>query len=476
MDDNLWVRPRLSVLSQEQIAQVHEQSLHILSSVGVRVDSERARKLLANATTPAPDRHNVVRLPRELVEWALSSAPAHVDLCDRQGKLAFRLGNDRTRFGIGVTTLYYQDPETDEIEPFARQHMRSIVRLADSLPAFDVVSTVGIPRDVPPELSDLYAILDTVANTTKPLVILISDETRSTDVLDLLAHLCGDLSARPFIVPYVNPITPLVLNESTVDKLTLAVERGLPVIFSSYGMAGATTPITPVAALALLNAELLAGLTLAQLVREGAPIILGALPAFFDMRGTGSFYDMSSYLLNLACAEIMDWYRLPHAGTSGSGMGWGPDLLTASHQWANHLTSCLGKVGLAPFVGDVLGSKAYSPTAMVYANEVIAQARRLAQGLPMEHDSDILKEIEACGPGGNFLTAPSTLERCRTAYYRSDIWQYLTLEEWQARGQPKTTALLQDYTKQRLNKASAPDDCEDLLAKGEAFIHDQIDR
>jgi trimethylamine--corrinoid protein Co-methyltransferase len=323
---------------------------------------------------------------------------------------------------------------------------------------------------VTPGLSDLYAALDTAANTTKPMVLLVSDETRFAAVLDLLEHLGGDLASRPFVIPYVNPITPLVLNEGTLLKMTLAVERGLPVIFSSYGMAGATAPITPSKTLALLNAELLAGLTVAQLTRPGTPVILGALPAYFDMQGMGSFYDASSYVLNLASAEMMAWYGLPHCGTSGSGMGWGADMLTAAHQWANHLTSCLGKVGLAPFVGDVLGSKAFSPSAVVFADEVIAQARRFARGFALDRELAGLEEIASVGPGGSFLMTDSTLQHVRDAYYSSDTFANLTLEAWQSQGRPEAGQRLRDHTLQRLHELTAPDDYADLMARGESFI------
>jgi len=195
--------------------------------------------------------------------------------------------------------------------------METMVRLGDVLPAFDVISTVGIVQDVPPDVSDLYATLEMTGNTTKPLVILVSAESSFPTVLELLEHLHGDLSSRPFIIPYLNPISPLVINEGTVDKMLVAIERGLPFIYSNYGMAGATTPITPAGTLVLLNAELLAGLTLAQVMKEGTPVILGSLPAYFDMQGMGSFYDAHSYIINLACAEMMAHYRLPHCGTSG---------------------------------------------------------------------------------------------------------------------------------------------------------------
>jgi trimethylamine--corrinoid protein Co-methyltransferase len=476
------IEPKITVLSPEQMDRIHNTSLRILSTVGVRVDSERARHIFAQAIGPASVSDERVLVPAELAEWALQAAPSSVEIYSRHGDLAFRLGSavrrpsgesngdGGTRFGIGVTALYYQDPETDDVVPFAREHMARLARLGDALPSFDLISSIGIVQDVAPDLSDLYATLEMTANAVKPLAILISDAGRFPDVLDLLEHLHGDLGSRPFIVPYFNPISPLVMNTGTVDKMLTTIERGLPFMYSNYGMAGATTPITPAGALVQLNAELLAGLTLSQLVKKGAPVILGCLPAYFDMRGVGSFYDAHSYVINLACAEMMAHYQLPHCGTSGSGMGWGADLIAAGHQWTNHLSSCMGKVGLAPFVGDNLDAKAFSPAVIVYANEVIAQARRLAQGFPLDDASLALDEIEHTGPGGNYLTSDLTLQLFRQAYYKSDIWPKLTLEEWQDKRQPRADDMLRAYTRRLLEELSPPEDHADLMARGEAFI------
>lgn len=478
MTDESIVRPRLQVLSATQAQRIHERSLEILSSVGVRVDSESARRLLARAADAVAGDGNRIRLSGESVRWALRAAPSAIQVHDRLARPAFWLGYPapdcdpaQARFGIGVTTLYYQEPETDRVVPFVRQHMETVVRLGNSLPSFDVISTVGVLHDAAPEAADLYAALAMTANTVKPLVLLVSDAERFGSVLDLLEHLHGDLSARPFVLPYVNPITPLVLNQDTVAKMQTAIRRGLPVIYSNYGMAGATTPITPEGTLILLNAELLAGLVLAQSIREGAPIILGSLPAFFDMRTMAGFYDTTSYLLNLACADMMAWYRLPHCGTSGSGIGWGPDIVASGHQWANHLLSCMGRVGLVPFVGDVLGSKAFSPALMVYTGEVIAQVRRFAQGFSLQQMELGLQEAAAVGPGGNFLTSENTLNRFRSAYYQSGFFQNLSLEAWQAEGHPQAVDRLREHTRRLLKEANAPDDRGDLWECGEAFIH-----
>ena len=463
------ISPSLSVLEQDQLARIHADSLKVLSDVGVRIDSKRARKIFADAIGPNAVKDNIVHIPEELVSHALKVAPSSVDLYNRKGDLVLHQP-EKAYFGMGVTTLYYQDPQTDTIEPFNRKHMEVSVRLADHLKNFDFITTPGILQDVPPEVADLYAVLEMTANTTKPLSILVSGKEQFPDALDLLETLHGNLTIKPFVVPLVTPITPLVIDRDTVNKMLVTIERGLPLIYLSYGMVGATTPITPAGTLTLLNAELLAGLTLSQLVREGAPLIPGYIAGFMDMKSLSNFYDSLSYVIELACSELMSYYQLPHFGTSGSSMGYGGDVISAGHQWINHIVRCMGKGGLAGFIGCNFGGKAFSPNIAVYANDVIEQARRFTQGFEMEDSDDILQEIAQAGPGGNFLTSDLTYNRFHEAYFQSDIFPLLTLEDWQDKGCPPADALLRRYTTEMVSGLEAPEDHADLMGKGIEFI------
>lgn len=469
-DPGAMAQPRLHLLSPEQIALIRDSALRIVRSAGVRVDSERARRIFREAGTGVRLVDNKVYLERDVVEWAISVAPSRFDMYDRRGRLAFSLGDDRTRFGVGVTNLYYQDPITDALSEFTRQHMEIGVRLSNALPHYDVVSTLGILRDLPPATADLFAVLEMAANSTKPLVLLISAEELFPAVLDLLETLHGDLGAKPFTIPYLNPVTPLVLNEGTADKLLDSVARGIPVIYSNYGMAGASTPIAPAAALAFLNAELMVGLVLSQLAKEGAPIILSSLPAYFEMKTMVDFYDPRTFLINLGCAEMMAHYGIPHAGTSGSGEGWGPDLLAAGNLWMNHLTSVMGKAGLVPFVGSSLNSKAYSPALTVFAHDVIGQARMLAHGFAVTEDSIGVDEtLAVLHSDGHFLTSETTLKQYRSAGFEG-LFPRLGLEKWVELGQPRVEAMVRERTRALLAEATAPDDHDELVARGEAFI------
>jgi trimethylamine--corrinoid protein Co-methyltransferase len=145
-------------------------------------------------------------------------------------------------------------------------------------------------------------------------------------------------------------------------------------------------------------------------------------------------------------------------------------VITSGHQWVNHLTSCVGKVGLVPFVGDSLGSKAISPATVVYANEVIAGARRFARGFSTGGGAAALGEIAAVGPGGDYLTTETTLREFRTAYHRSKVLPSLTMEEWQSQGRPRAIDRLREHTGALLARTDPPGDHDELIARGEAFI------
>ena len=466
------VKPKLTVLSEDNIQQVHESAVTILEKTGIRVDDPNARKVFARAVggQKNPER---ISIPGEMVEWAIEAAPSRLALYGRDGKAGFRLdssGTEQTVFGIGVTNLYYQDPLTDRVLPFERQHMVYATRLGDTLDEFEVISTPGVLQNIEPKEGELLGALEMLANTQKPLILLVSDPTIFAAALDMIDNLVDPADDRPFVMPYFNPITPLILNAETTIKLDIAISKGLPVIFSNYGMSGASCPITPGGTLALLTAELLAGLTYCQLLKEGTPVVLGSLPAAFDMGSMLSLYSPQSMLLNLACAQMMSHYKIPHCGTSGGSIGWGPDLISGSIQWANHLTGMLGCAGLAPFVGSNFDSLAFSPATVVYAAEIIKFCRDFSAGFSLDPGEIGLDEILSMGTGANYMESESTLKKFRAYLQTSRVWPKLSLDKWQEIGCPKAGDILKKHTDKLLDEILPPQDHEQILSDGEKFI------
>jgi hypothetical protein len=108
------------------------------------------------------------------------------------------------------------------------------------------------------------------------------------------------------------------------------------------------------------------------------------------------------------------------------------DLLAAETYWMNTLMFTLTKGGIAPFVGDTLGSKAISPQTFIYCHEIIDQALRFSSGFQLDDSHVGLDEIHKVGAGKSYVSAPTTLKKYKTG--------------------------------------PAPEDHEELMRKGEEFI------
>jgi trimethylamine--corrinoid protein Co-methyltransferase len=488
------VVPRLSLLQGADTTdsgwceKVHAQSLRVLAEVGVRVDSDKALQIFASCPATRGAIHvdpatRIAKFSREVVDWALRVAPRTIEVYkrpvigrDEEGALAFRLGDGGAQFGAGVTTLGWQDPEEPRrITAFTRENMVQGVRLANGLAGLDFVSTLGVVQDVPEGTSgEMVGVLEMVANTAKPLVLLISEEDKFTQALDMLQHLVpgkGQQKKRPWHLVYVNPHTPLVINKTTVDKLVEAIGRGIPVIYSSYGMAGATMPITVAGELAMLNAELLAGLVLCQLIREGASVVMGACPVWFDMKAMTPTLSIQASLINLASTAMLRSYHIPHVGLSGCSYGFAPDASASTSHWLTHLSALLhGSSGLLPFLGCVIHATAWSPAAAVLANDVILQAKNFCEGFTIRDEDFLLEEIKEVGPGGNFLTTPATMAQHKMALNWSKVFPNVSVDTWKANGCPLADDLLKKETLRLLKTSKPPADHDVLIALGEKFI------
>ncbi|MCP4021879.1 MAG: hypothetical protein GY729_08555 [Desulfobacteraceae bacterium] len=466
------VVPFLNVMTKDQMQKIHHMALAILEKSGIRVDDENARSVFEKAVGKSAN-ENRVFIPKDMVEWAIKAAPSNIEICRRDGEKAFTLDSRdtaQTIFGIGVTNLYYQDVLTDEVTSFTSDHMAQATRLGNGLDEFDTIATPGVIQDCDPDVSEILGFAQMLANTEKPITMLISEPETFKNCLLMADQLIGEKAAQKSIIPYFNPITPLILNAETTVKMDLTISKGMPFIFSNYGMSGATCPITPGGTLALLIAELLAGLVYGQLLKEGTPVILGSLPAAFDMKKMTSYYTPQSMLINLACADMMAHYEIPHCGTSGGWMGRGPDMMAGSMLWQNHLTSVMGKAGLAPFVGNNFDSMAFSPATVVYAAEIIRMARDYSKGFSLKDEEVGLDEIIRLGPGASYLTSNLTMAKFKEPLTKSEIWPFLSLEKWQEQGNPRAGAELRRYTHDFMQTLMPPEDHDQILSAAQEYM------
>ncbi len=314
----------LPLLTDDDLDRVHDAALWVLSEVGVRIMTEEGLALLAEHGGRLEG--EVVRIPPELVERALDVAPARFAIFDRAGDPALHLGEGNVYVGAGVTNLNYLDPRTGEVEDFSLRATAESTRLADALAHIDFVATPGVTRssdELPLHIVNQCEFVEMVTNTTKPLMVLIAGGPELSDIYDMAELVAGGpdaLRERPFVVPYLNSVSPLTFNPETVDKLFVAADRGLPVCCQAAPQVGATGPATIAGTLVISAAETLMGLVLAQLRAPGVPFISGTVPFLMDMRsGNVTTGGPDGFRFMVAMGQLCRRWGLPSVGMSFGG-------------------------------------------------------------------------------------------------------------------------------------------------------------
>ena len=250
--------PRIRILSDDQVREIHFTSLEILERTGVEVRNVRALEMLRKAGARVSGER--VRMPSQLVKHAIDSAPERVVLSRRTGERVMALEEGRVFFGTGSETPNTIDVETRQRRPATGQDIENMARLCDALPNMDFAMTMGIANDAPRESAFLYGFIAMVSGTSKPVVFTAQDGEEMADIYEIAAAAAGgreSLRRRPFLIHYAEPISPLIHSPLGVEKLLFCAERHIPVAYVSGASAGATLPATVAGASAVANAECL---------------------------------------------------------------------------------------------------------------------------------------------------------------------------------------------------------------------------
>jgi trimethylamine--corrinoid protein Co-methyltransferase len=394
--------------------------------------TEQARELLVRngATLEGED---LVRIPAELVSRALDAAPKRFTIFDRSGRPAMDLGAGNVYVGAGVTNLNYLDPRDFQVKDFTLEATAESTLLADALPSLDFVATPGVTRpsdELPLEIVNQEEFLRMVTNTTKPLMVLIAGERELRDVFDMAELVAGgadELRARPFVMPYLNSVSPLLFNPETLEKLFLAADRGLPVSCQAAPQVGATGPVTIAGTLVVSAAETLIGLVLSQLRDPGTPFISGTVPFLMDMRyGTVTAGGPDGLRFMVAMAQLCRWWGLPSVGMSFGGDSKDADEQAALEAGFYGFGTVLGGVDLVFDAGCVEGGLLFSPELLVIGDELVAMTRTAVEPIEVSDETIALDVIREVGPGEVFLGEDHTL-----AHFR-ELWTPRLLS-WEGR-------------------------------------------
>lgn len=434
-------RVRLSYLEEGAKRRLIDGSLRVLEEVGGLVQHDGALTLLHQAGC-ACRADGLVRIPRLVVERAISTVPASIILHDRTGEPALQLGGYNTYFGTGSDLMWQYDPETGERRVSTLDDVARVSRLCEALPGMDFVMSGAYPTELPPKGAYLATFTSMMSNCTKPLVIVAENEVDLGAVVDVAEELRGggdELRVRPYLLVYVEPVSPLTHPRDSMAKLLLCAERGVPVAYVPGHLAGATGPISNAGHIVQGMAECLLGLVVHQLAAPGAPFMFGVNQATLDMvSGQCSYTSVECFMNFVAAVEMGKWLGLPNWGIAGCTDSQAIDMQMGLEAGELTLLAMLTGSNLNHDVGFLGFGLTGSLEEIVITDEFISLNRKLLGGFGVGDEDLAVDVIASVGPQGHYLGNAHTRAQLRSGMgqWRPTLLNRDTHERWLERGAP----------------------------------------
>ena len=305
----------LNALTEDDLAQIHAATLDVLQSTGIYVDHDEALSILEKGGCWVNKKTKVVRFPHHLVNEAAAQSPSHILLAGREPEHDFMMGGRKvgfTPFGTGALT---QDLETNVIRESTLEDVKNMAILCDALDHVDVALPPVSAEDMPPSSYDLHGLAVTLPNTTKHVVTDAESGDRCNKMIEMAAAIVGgkeELKYRPIVSFGVCPTSPLQLIHECCDVIIASAKNWMPINILSMALSGATAPIPLSGTLVVHNAEVLAGIVLAQLTNPGTPIMYGSSTTTFNMKTvTATVGAPEMGMISAAVAELAHYYEVP---------------------------------------------------------------------------------------------------------------------------------------------------------------------
>jgi trimethylamine--corrinoid protein Co-methyltransferase len=445
-------------LTQRDIERIHDASLTVLERTGIEVMPSECRELFRAAGARVDDSANRIFISRQMVEKALTLPPKEVRLCGRAPKHDMVLGGTRVYMGTGGAAVKVLDLESGQARESTLQDVADFGRLADALDNIHFYLRACVARDIPVDLLDINTYYAAAVHTTKHVTVNAFSVKAVRDIiaiagaiisqsLNLSISSCGDSEIERFrdfvrqrpIVSFTNcwTVSPLRYAPETVEVLTEIVRQGIPVFTSSAPQAGATSPAALAGTLVQINAEELSGVVYTQLVRPGAPIVLGYVPSVADLR-TGSFSGGAAEfaLMNAAAAQLGQFYGLPVYNSSHLTDAKIPDIQAG---YEKGITGTMAALAGSNYIHHAAGflesllTVAYEQ--YVIDDDINGSILRALRSIEVTDETLSVDVIDAvCKGEGHFLGSAQSLALMNSEYYYPHTADRRSRAAWEEAG------------------------------------------
>ena len=418
------IRPKLEFLSPETVDRAIDEAYELLWDPGVRVHYDEALQLLADNGATVDMDTRVAKIPRDLAERCVATAPNSFYLHNFDGEPVVHYGGDNIHYDPGSAAIEIADYDANESRIPVTADCENFVRLADSLPQIDALATSIVCGDVPQNMADWYRLYLLLLYGRKPIVTGTFAIESFSIMHELLVAVVGSaeaLAEKPRAVFDVCPSPPLLWSDITCANLIDCARAGVPAELVSMPLTGATGPATVIGSAVQHAAECLSGITIHQLAKPGSPIVWGGSPASFDMRtGTTPMGAMATMMLDCSYAQIGKSIKpggLPTHAYLGMADTKVVDAQTGLESASGALLGALAGVNMMSGPGMMDFESCFSLEKLVIDAEIVGMAKRLVAGVDDSADPLALTVMREVGHAGNFLKSKHTRRNFRKEDY-----------------------------------------------------------
>ena len=425
--------------NRKEVEEIHAATLQMLETVGVDFSYAPALEVLARAGCRVDGER--VYFPPRLVEACVAKAPAEFTLHARNPGKNVVIGGDNIAFIPCYGPPFVTDLDRGRRESVLEDYV-NFVKMSYASRAMDITGgMMAEPNDIPHARRNAEMMYASMRYSDKPFMGGAIGEQAARETIDMAALVFGGkaaLAERPPFISILCSRTPLGYDDRMLGAIMAYAEAGMPQLISSLSIAGATSPVTLEGTLVVQNAEVLAGITLTQLVREGAPVVFAGSSSAAAMRfGTLSIGAPEMAVNTAATAQMARFYGIPSRGGGALTDAKIPDSQAAMESMMSQLMATLSGVNFVLHSAGILESYMMaSYEKFVIDDEICGMCKRIKRGEEISAEKLALEVIRQVGPGGEYLTRMHTFQNFRKEFYAPIMEERENFANWRKKGRP----------------------------------------
>ena len=337
----------------------------------------------------------------------------------------------------------YGSPFVTDVERGRRygtiEDFRNFVKLAYMSPwLHHSGGTVCEPVDLPVNKRHYDMVYAHIRFSDKPFMGSVTHPQRAQDTVDMARILFGKdaMEERTYILSLINANSPLVWDATMLGAARAYAEANQATIITPFILAGAMSPATVAGAAAQTLAEALAGMAYVQLVRPGAPVVFGSFASSMSMQsGAPTFGTPEPALVLYSLAACARRLGVPFR-SGGSLTASKLADAQAAYESANTLqpTILAGVNFVLHSAGWLEGGLTMGYEKFVMDADQCGMMHAFAKGVDLTPNGQALDAIVENGPGQHFLGSAHTLANFESAFYRSNVADNNSFEQWELEG------------------------------------------